>query len=74
MQNKILDLAHAAEDRISLMFDGGTPHVAIHQFRSPFDARIDLPIPEERKELIQDSLLMQNAREILVLVRADLFG
>lgn len=72
VQSRILELARETDGKLSLLFDGGTLHVAVQQHHTTFNASINLSLPEQRKQLIADSELIRRARQILVTVQSDL--
>lgn len=62
----ILAFFEKAGDTVSLVFDNSELHAAIQQFRNPFNVYIDLPVEEQKKNIIKDSEIIQSARKILV--------
>lgn len=65
---KITAFQEAVEGKVYLSFFQSTLYVTCSQFRNPFDAYIDIPIPEQQKNLVQDTALLRKARELLLCI------
>ncbi len=63
---RIMEFAEAAGENVFLVFEGPCLYVGVQQFRQPFDAFLDIPLEEQRKNILEDSRMMLCAGEILI--------
>lgn len=63
---QITAFQEAMEGKVYLSFCESRLYVTCSQFRNPFDARIDLPIPVQCQQIAADTRILRSAREILV--------
>lgn len=65
----ITKLFETAEDELYIVFDNEHLFIAANQNRNPFDAYIDIPIEEQKGNIIKDTALIQNVRNILINIK-----
>ncbi len=63
---KIVAFQEAMEGLVYLAFYQSALYVTCSQFRNPFDAYIDIPVEEQRRQIEKDIKILCSAREILV--------
>ncbi len=66
VMERIMAFAEAAGESVFLVFEGSCLYVGVQQFRRPFDAFLDIPLEEQRKNILEDSRIMRCARDVLV--------
>lgn len=65
MLERITNFADTAQGEIYLVFSQYELYVACRQARNPFNAYIDIPVEQQKENILQDTVLMQQARAIL---------
>lgn len=68
---KIVAFQEAMEGLVYLAFYQSALYVTCSQFRNPFDAYIDIPVEEQRRQIEKDIGILCSAREILVQVSKE---
>lgn len=63
---KIMDFSQAVGEQSAVTFCADKMYVAISRTRSMFDARADMPVQEQKKDILEDMELLLKAREILI--------
>lgn len=68
---QITAFQEAMDGKVHLSFLQSTMYVTCSQLHNPFDAYIDIPIEQQRQNLVKDTAILRSAREILVRAGAD---
>ena len=62
---RISEFADAAKGEIYLVFSQYELYVACRQARKPFEAYVDIPVEEQRQNILKDTALLRQARGLL---------
>lgn len=66
---KIMEFSEAVGEQIAVTFCGKSMFVAIARVESLFDAKVDVPVPEQKKLILRDIGLLKMAGDILITSR-----
>lgn len=66
---RVMAFAQSIGEQTAVSFCGKKMFVAVCRSRSMFDARSDIPVSQQKKEIIRDMEILQKAKEMLVAVR-----
>lgn len=69
VMEKIMKFAQAIGEQTAVTFCGNKMFVAISRSRSMFDARADIPVQEQKKDILEDMKILQIAREMLIALK-----
>lgn len=66
VMEKITEFSQAIGEQTAVAFCGNKMFVAISRSRSMFDARVDIPVGEQKKDILDDMEILRKAREMLI--------
>lgn len=66
MLEKITEFSQSVGEQVAISFYGETMFVAINGWGSAFDAKIDVPIAEQKEQILKDVQVIEKAVDILL--------
>lgn len=62
----IVKFQEAMEGPVYLSFVGSNLYVTCDQMKNPFDAYLEMPIEQQRQQIVEDTEILKRARDILI--------